>query len=159
MNTLLSGNYIGFEAGASEEEASDFVGLDKAPFVASHPGREFVLKADDLGSLTIGSPIYYRRLPVGQVISYNLAADGKSVDVRIFVDAPYDAYVNPGTRFWKASGFDITVDANGMDIRTESLVALLVGGLAFDAPPFVQDTTPAAADATVQRSTPTAPPP
>jgi paraquat-inducible protein B len=146
LNTLLSGNYIGFEAGTSDNEASDFVGLDKAPFVASHPGREFVLKADELGSLTIGSPVYYRRLPAGQVISYNLAADGKSVDLRIFVDAPYDAYVNASTRFWNASGFDVTVDANGVDVHTESLVALLVGGLSFDASPLAVDTARAAAD-------------
>ncbi len=146
LNTLLSGNYIGFEAGVSETEGREFAGLDVAPFISKQPGRQFVLKSEDLGSLSVGSPIYYRRLPVGQVVSYGLAADGKSVEVRVFVNAPYDKFVSPSTRFWKASGFDVTLDANGFEIRTESLVALLVGGLAFDGPPFMPDTTLAAAN-------------
>ena len=77
------------------------------------PGTEFVLKADDLGSLAVGSPIYYRHLPAGQVISYELAKDGKSVDLRIFVEAPYDSYVHVGTRFWKVSGLDVKKQKDG----------------------------------------------
>ncbi len=135
LNTLLSGNYIGFEAGKSTEETREFTGLDKAPFIPGQPGRRFVLKSDDLGSLSAGSPIYYRRLPVGQVISYGLARDGASVEINVFVSAPYDRFVTAGTRFWKASGVDVAVGANGLEVHTESLVALLVGGLAFDTPP------------------------
>ena len=100
------------------------------------PGRQFVLKASDLGSLGIGSPIYYRRLQVGQVIAYDLSSDGKAMDIKIFVNSPYDKYVNPGTRFWNASGIDVSVGAGGVDVRTQSLVALLAGGVAFDTPPF-----------------------
>ena len=150
LNTLLSGNYIGFQAGTSTVERSDFTGLDKAPFVAGQLGREFTLKAADLGSLAAGSPLYYRRLPVGQVIGFDLTPDGKSVEIQTFVNAPYDKFVSLGTRFWRVSGFDVTFDANGLDVRTESLAALLVGGLSFDAPPFVHDTTIAPPDAIFQ---------
>jgi len=150
LNTLLSGNYIGFQAGTSTVERSDFTGLDKAPFVAGQLGREFTLKAADLGSLAAGSPLYYRRLPVGQVIGFDLTPDGKSIDIQVFVNAPYDKFVSLGTRFWRVSGFDVTFDANGLDVRTESLAALLVGGLSFDAPPFVHDTTIAPPDAIFQ---------
>ena len=150
LNTLLSGNYIGFQAGTSPVERSEFVGLDKAPFVAGQLGREFTLKASDLGSLAAGSPVYYRRLPVGQVIGFDLTPDGKSVDIQVFVTAPYDKFVSLGTRFWRVSGIDVTFDANGLDVRTESLAALLVGGLAFDAPPFLHDTTVAPPDAVFQ---------
>ena len=83
------------------------------------PGRQFVLKASDLGSLGIGSPIYYRRLQVGQVIAYDLSSDGKAMDIKIFVNAPYDKYVNP-TRFWNASGIDVSVGGR-VDVRTQSL--------------------------------------
>ena len=143
LNTILSGNYIGFEAGKSENDARRFIGLDVAPFVAGQMGQQLVLKADDLGSVGPGSPIYFRRLPVGQVVAYDLASDGKSVEIKVFVNAPYDKFVSTGTRFWKASGIDVVADANGVSIRTESLVALLVGGLAFDDPPFMPDKTPA----------------
>ena len=68
---------------------------------------------------------------------YDLAADGKSVEITVFVDAPYDKYVTAETRFWNASGIDVSVGADGVDVRTESLAALLAGGLAFDAPDFL----------------------
>jgi paraquat-inducible protein B len=64
----------------------------------------------------------------------------------IFVNAPYDQYVNPGTRFWNASGLDVSVGAGGVEVRTQSLVALLAGGIAFDTPPFAFKTEPAAAN-------------
>ena len=147
LGTLLSGNYIGFEVGKSVKQQRKFTGLETPPIITSgQPGRQFVLKAADLGSLGIGSPVYYRRLNAGQVIAYDLAADGKSVEVKVFVNDPYDQYVNPGTRFWNASGVDVSVGAAGLDVRTQSLVSLLAGGLAFDTPPFAAKAEPAAAD-------------
>jgi paraquat-inducible protein B len=104
--------------------------------ITEERGAQFVLKASDLGSLDIGSPVYYRRLPVGQVIAYDLSPDGNTVQIRIFVKAPYDTYVYPETRFWNASGIEISAGADGVNVRTESLVALLIGGLAFDIPSF-----------------------
>ncbi len=136
LNTLLSGNYIGFQPGKSENSQDEFVGLDVAPVVTDQKGREFVLNAPDVGSLDVGSPIYYRRLPVGQIVSYDLAPDGNSVQMKIFVNEPYDRFVFKGTRFWNASGVEVTAGADGVNVRTESLVSLLVGGLAFDTPPF-----------------------
>ncbi len=147
LNTLLSGNYIGFEPGKSESRQATFTGLDAAPVITDKPGGQFVLKANDLGSLEIGSPVYYRRLPVGQVIAYELAPDGNTVQIRIFVRAPYDTYVYPETRFWNASGIEISAGADGVNVRTESLVALLIGGLAFDIPPFEPASGPAPANA------------
>ena len=135
LSTLLSGNYIGFEAGRSTQRVRQFTGLAVPPVVTGgDPGRQFVLKAENLGSLSVGSPLYYRRLAVGQVIGYDLAADGKSVDIKVFVNAPYDRYVEVGTRFWNVSGLDVSVGANGLNVQTESLVALLAGGVAFDTP-------------------------
>ncbi len=147
LGTLLSGNYIGFEVGKSKKRQNNFTGLEVPLIITGgQPGQQFVLKAETLGSLGIGSPIYYRRLQAGQVIAYNLASDGKAIEVKVFVNAPYDQYVNPGTRFWNASGFDVSVGAGGVDVRTQSLVALLAGGLAFETPPFAPTAEPAAAN-------------
>ncbi len=147
LNTLLSGNYIGFEPGTSETSEVGFIGLDVAPIITEQRGRQFLLKASDLGSLEVGSPIYYRRLPVGQIIEYDLTPDGATVQLKIFVKAPYDRYVLPGTRFWNASGIEVTADADGVNVRTESVVALLIGGISFDTPPFEPQAQPAAANA------------
>ncbi|MBE2259808.1 MAG: MCE family protein [Rhodobacteraceae bacterium] len=147
LGTLLSGNYIGFEAGRSDSSERSFNGLEVPPIITGdQPGRQFLLKADDLGSLGIGSPVYYRRLQAGQVVAYELAKDGKSVEIKVFVHAPYDQFVNPGTRFWNASGVDVSLGASGLDVRTQSMVALIAGGLAFETPPFSPQTEPAAAN-------------
>ncbi|MEO8509121.1 MAG: MlaD family protein [Betaproteobacteria bacterium] len=148
LSTLLSGDYIGFEAGASTTKARQFVGIEVPPIITGGaPGTQFRLSAGDLGSLGIGSPVYFRRLLVGQVIAYDLAPDGKSVVLRIFVNAPYDRYVTTNSRFWNASGVDISLTANGLDVRTQSLVSLLEGGIAFESPPQATAEMPAAADA------------
>ena len=110
------------------------------------PGRQFVLQAADLSSLGIGSPIYYRRLQVGQVVAYDLAPDGRTLSIRIFVNAPYDRYVVDDTRFWNASGIDVSLSANGFDVRTQSLAALLEGGVAFDTPASAASQAEAPAD-------------
>jgi paraquat-inducible protein B len=147
LSTLLSGNYIGFEAGKSDKKQRNFTGLETAPVITGgQPGRQFVLKADDLGSLGIGSPVYYRRLQVGQLVAYDLAADGKAVQIKVFVNAPYDKFVNSGTRFWNASGIDVSVGAGGVELRTQSLVSVLAGGVAFETPPFSVKAASAAAD-------------
>jgi paraquat-inducible protein B len=147
LGTLLSGNYIGFEVGQSKKPQRKFTGLEIPPAVTKDQvGRQFVLKAQELGSLGVGSPIYYRRLQVGQVIAYNLASDGKGVEIKIFVNAPYDKFVTPEARFWNASGLDVSVNAGGVDVRTQSLVSLLAGGLAFEVPSFVSAAEPAAAN-------------
>lgn len=148
LGTLLSGNYIGFEIGQSKKQQRKFTGLEIPPAVTKdQAGRQFVLKAQELGSLGVGSPIYYRRLQVGQVIAYSLASDGKGVEIKIFVNAPYDKYVTSEARFWNASGLDVSVNAGGVDVRTQSLVALLAGGLAFEVPSFAAQAEPAAANA------------
>ena len=137
LGTLLSGNFIGFEVGRSKTAQRRFTGLEVPPIVTGdQPGRRFVLRADNLGSLGIGSPIYFRRIQAGQVIGYDLASDGKQIDIKIFVNSPYDRFVVSETRFWNASGIDVSLGAGGLDVRTQSLVALLAGGLAFDTPPI-----------------------
>jgi paraquat-inducible protein B len=147
LGTLLSGNYIGFEVGRSDKQQRKFTGLEVAPIITGgQPGRQFMLKAENLGSLGVGSPIYYRQLQAGQVIAYDLTADGKSVQMKVFINAPYERYITPGTRFWNASGVDVSVGAGGIEVRTQSLVALVAGGVAFDTPPFAAVAEAAAAD-------------
>lgn len=146
LSTLLSGNYIGFEPGLSDKSARKFTGLDVAPVISGQPGKEFVLNSADLGSISIGSPVYYRQLPVGEVTGYDLQPDGKSVQIKVFIKAPYDRFVVSSTRFWNVSGIDVSVGAEGVSVRTASLVALLVGGVAFDVPPFMSQGNAAEAD-------------
>ena len=133
LNTLLSGSYIGVDAGKSEETKSEFTGLEQAPQVAfDEKGSYFTLHGETLGSIDVGSPIFYRRIPVGQVAAYDLETKGRGITMKVFVKSPYDQYVGKGTRWWHASGVDVRLDSNGFKVNTQSLAALLVGGIAFE---------------------------
>ena len=135
LNTLLSGTYLGVDAGKSTDSKSDFVGLESPPAVTGdQQGHQYILHSENLGSLDIGSPVFYRRIQVGQVVSVNLDHDGNGVTVGVFVNAPYDRFVGVNTRFWNASGVDLRIDSAGVKLNTQSLAAVLIGGISFQSP-------------------------
>ena len=136
LDTLLSGEYIGMKTGSATLGERRFVGLENPPALSHGPGgRELQLHAARAGSLSVGAPVYFRQFQVGRVIDENLLPDG-STRVTVFVEAPYDGFVKPVTRFWNASGIDVRVGADGLNVQTESLAAVLAGGLAFDDGPI-----------------------
>ena len=144
LATLLSGAYIGLDAGVSETARSEFTGLDLPPLILrGEPGRSFVLRADDIGSLDVGSPVYHRRIRVGRVVGYTLQADGKSVHVQVFVEAPHERLVTTQSRFWNASGIDVSLGAGGLTVNTQSIASVLAGGLAFAVPELAEPGTAA----------------
>ena len=149
LGTLLSGAYIGVDVGKSQAERRRFVGLEVPPVVtAGRPGREFVLKAEELGSVSHGTPVYFRKLEVGEVVAYGLDKDGEGFTIRVFVHAPYDQFVNLSSRFWHASGIDVSLEASGIKVNTESLASILLGGIAFGTPSGAPPAIPALAETT-----------
>jgi paraquat-inducible protein B len=136
LGTLISGAYIGMEIGTSKENKYEFVALETPPVVSGEQsGRFFVLRTNDLGSLDTGTPVFFRRLQVGEVVSYKLDSTGQFFILRIFVKKPYDHYVTPLSRFWQASGIDVSLSASGLNVQTQSLLSILIGGIAFADPP------------------------
>ncbi|MGY4495708.1 PqiB family protein [Pseudomonas sp. TE3610] len=144
VDTLLSGAFIGADPGNAEETEKNFTGLENPPAITyGQKGKRFTLHTADLGSLDIGSAVYYRRIQVGQVVSYHLADDGKGVDVDVFINAPNDQYVRKDSRFWNASGVDVSLGANGLKVNTQSVASILSGGIAFVEPNYSADKTQA----------------
>lgn len=134
LGTLLSGAYIGMRPGEGESQRH-FKGLEEIPILTDgSQGTRYTLQAPALGSLGPGSPIYFRGIEAGQVLGYKLAEDNRRVDIKIFIKAPYDQLVRDDSHFWNASGIDVSVGASGVNVQTESLAALLAGGVAFETP-------------------------
>ena len=149
LSTLVSGAYVEMDPGREGAEARTFVGLEIPPLVrADSRGKFFDLKAEKLGSFSYGAPVYYRGFKAGQVLGFELEEDRTSVVVHIFINEPYDTLVYEHSRFWNVSGFGVSVDANGMELRTESLEAVLQGGIAFDTPQTLESGQPAEAGTT-----------
>ncbi len=134
VETLLSGSYVGMlpapKAGKSER---DFVGREDPPVLGAYvPGRTFLLKSKRIGAVSVGSPIFFRDLNVGEVLGWDIADMAEYVTIHAFVRAPYDRYVHDETRFWNASGVSIKLGGTGVAVQMESLKALLLGGVAFE---------------------------
>ncbi|MEX2206304.1 MAG: MlaD family protein [Myxococcota bacterium] len=134
LGTLLSGAYIGMDPVLEGKRATKFTGLEVPPIVTLQAeGKYFVLRSRRAGAIDVGTPVFFRKIAVGQVVSSALDATDDFVTTRIFVRAPYDERVHAVSRFWDASGFNATVSADGVVIDTESIISILVGGIAFDA--------------------------
>jgi paraquat-inducible protein B len=149
IGTLFSGSYIEMDRGKSSTRREAFEGLEVEPSVTGDvSGRMFVLQGKNLGSHDVGTPVLYRRVRVGKVAFNELNEDGSGITLKIFVESPYDKFVNSNSRFWDVSGIDITADAQGVKINTDGLMAILLGGVAFEAPAGTR-TLPEAAPDTV----------
>ncbi len=141
LGTLTAGTYIGMDVGTSTETSSSFKGLATPPAVTMDiPGSQFILHADDVGSLSAGSLLFYRHMQVGEIVSSDLDKEGDTVILQVFVRSPYDKFVRKNTRFWHSSGIDFKLDANGLRVNTESMISILMGGIAFDTPLDAEDT-------------------
>ena len=139
LGTLLSGAYIGCNPSTEGNKQTHYKGLEKPPILtADLPGRHFVLKSKELGSLDLGSPIYYRGIKVGQVVDYDFDETAEAVLFKVFIRDPFHKKVTDNTRFWNASGVDFTMDATGIKMDTQSLVSIMLGGVAFDLPEHAQ---------------------
>nr|WP_283949625.1 MlaD family protein [Limobrevibacterium gyesilva] len=147
LDTLLSGAYIEIDPGEPGGRSQrNYVGLDEPPAIRSdEPGRTFLLTSPRIGSISSGSPVFYRDINVGEVLGYDLGPQGSNVTFKVFVRAPFDDYVHEDTQFWNASGLAVDFGATGVSVRLESFQALLSGGVSFDTSPEAERSPKAAA--------------
>jgi paraquat-inducible protein B len=143
LSTLVSGSYIEMYPGSGNGPAQrSFAGLDDPPALTPDiPGRSFILHTNDLGSLSAGSPLNYRGIPVGEVEGYQLDASGKQLNVYAFVRSPFEKYVTSQTRFWNSGGIDLAVGVQGLRFRASSWQQLISGGVSFDTPDSALEAT------------------
>ncbi len=147
LETLMSGAYIELDPGEGSSVSREFAGLEEPPQnYLDSKGTIYIIQADSLGSLTVGSPVHYRGLTVGEVIKYNLAEDRSHMDIKIFIDAPHDQFIRHNTRFWNTSGVEVEVGTDGVKMDVESMIALFAGGISFNTPESIGENVQASDD-------------
>lgn len=135
LDTLFTGARLKVRPGTGGEPATEFVALRRAPLLeSSGRGRSFVLRADRLGALTSGAPVFFREIKVGFVEAHRLTPEADGVLVRIRIRTPYDRLIRTDTRFWNSGGVSVKVGLLGAEIRSNSLESLITGGVAFATP-------------------------
>ncbi|BBB31058.1 PqiB family protein [Neptunomonas japonica] len=140
ISSLLRGSHIELEAGQGADKRS-YNALEIAPIKRQlSMGKAIELRTEQLGSISKGAPVLYRQLPVGEVINYELDGEGKQVIIHAAIEQRYSHLIKNNSRFWNASGIDLTANIDGLELRTESAAALLRGGIAFFNPPQTSKT-------------------
>ncbi len=144
LDALVSGNYIAIHPGDevmadSDEQAKEhpesYRALDSTPNdLLTSQGLTITLKARDLGGITVGSQIVYKKIPIGEVFSYQLSEDNKSVIIQASIQEEYRNVITSESRFWNVSGIGANLGLGGVDVRFESVKALLGGAIAVDSP-------------------------
>ena len=142
LETLVSGNYVAISPGEGEPTRKFKALAQEPPLSDSKPGLHLTIKADRLGSLNRGSPVFYKQIQVGQVKSYLLSEDQSTVEIKVFIEPTYASLVRKHTRFWNASGISIDANLSGVKVRSESLASIVAGGIAFATPENRKDSPP-----------------
>ncbi|MFP7571126.1 MlaD family protein [Marivita sp. S2033] len=134
LSTVLSGVYIeGAWDNAPGTGAREFEGSDAPPLVQpGRAGKRITLATDDGTTISNGSPVLFRGVEVGQLETPRLSADGRTVLVDAFIEAPHDARLTQATRFWDTSGFELSFGTSGFSVDFDSIASLLTGGIVFD---------------------------
>lgn len=135
LDALVGGNYIAMLPGEGPPQTR-FTALTEPPTLRPN-GDELLLQlyAADLGSLSIGSPLYYRKIPVGRVYNYAIAETQQGVRLDVLIEPRFAALVKENSRFWNVSGIRGDVSLSGISLQVDGLTALVNGAIAFDSPP------------------------
>ena len=139
LGTLVSGEYITLLPGPGKL-ARKFELLESPPLTAEHRNALAIeLVADKLGSISLGSPVTYRSITVGEVEKYELQDESRDFKIHVLINRPYVKLVKTSTQFWNASGLDVSIGPGGVNVRTASLASLVEGGIAFDTPAWAEN--------------------
>jgi paraquat-inducible protein B len=132
LDTLVGGSYINVKPNLKGKPARHFTALKKAPGETADPGQlEIVLQGSSRGSLKAGSPVYFRQVQVGEISDYELASTGDAVNIFVIINKKYVPLVRENSVFFNVSGMDFGLFSG---LKTESLEALVSGGVAFATP-------------------------
>ncbi len=135
LESLISGQHIQVTGGGKGTPQRKFIALEDAPVLrAREPGLHIKVIADELGSIGKETPVYYKKIEVGVVESYALNKKTGKIEAQVFIEKEYQSFVRTTSRFWNASGLNISGGLSGIKIRTESLQSILSSGIAFYTP-------------------------
>ena len=132
-DALLGGAYITFNLDKENTTAkTDFVLLTSPPAkYASASGLQLSLVTTSASVATAGSSVSYRGVVVGQVDNVALDKDADQVRVNITIDDEHKSLIQADTRFYNASGIMLSGSLGDFVVKTESIDAILRGGISF----------------------------
>tara|TARA_R110001583_G_scaffold57547_1_gene172154 strand:- start:1399 stop:4122 length:2724 start_codon:yes stop_codon:yes gene_type:complete len=133
LDTLFSGSYINLNPGIGDSE-SQFTAVSEQPISIPDNALLVNLSSENAGSISVGTPLFYKQIKVGEVVRIRLADDNQRIDINAFINERYSHLIKEDSKFWNISGLAANISASGIDFKLESLTSLIAGGITFSSP-------------------------
>lgn len=139
LETIVGPRYIELSLGKGEPMFV-FTGSE-------HPVHEntknFTLITNTANNISIGCPLYYRGVTVGQITEIILGDDSKTARLNLIVDKKYTQLVRTNTKFWNISGLSFEAGFTGLSINSGPITSWIKGGISMATPNSIGDIAPA----------------
>lgn len=132
LETAVGHKYVGLmpgEPGGTFQR--EFQGLDDSPpdAMADH-GIELVFRGEKRFSVSAGSPVTFRGVEIGRILSVGLSSDSRHVDIRARIYQKHKQLITSNTVVWANSGVNLDFKfGQGLMLNTESLETIARGGV------------------------------
>ena len=133
LDTLFSGSYINLHPG-NGDDASNFNAVKEQPITIPDNSLLVNLTSDNAGSISVGTPLFYKKIQVGEVVRIRLDKSGQFVNIKAFINEKYNHLVKAESKFWNISGLTANISRAGIDFKLDSLSSLIAGGITFSSP-------------------------
>ncbi len=134
LDTLVSGSYFEIRPGTDKELATFVVALEEAPPISTRvPGLHLTLTTKQSVALTPGSPVNFKKIPVGEIVSNVLKNDG-SIETRILIYPKFKSHVNESSLFFIDSGIKLEMNLPKISLKIDPLKTIIRGGISFITP-------------------------
>jgi len=133
LDTLFSGSYISLLPGEGKP-ATEFTAIAEQPINIPDNALLLNFKSDNAAANSVGTPIFFKKIRVGEIAGVRLDNSGQFVNIQAFIESKYSALVKENSQFWNISGLNANISRSGIDFKLDNLTSLIAGGITFSSP-------------------------
>jgi len=133
LDTVFSGSYISLLPGEGKPE-TEFTATSEQPINIPDDALLLNLKSNTAAGNSVGTPIFFKKIQVGEIVSVHLDSAGHFVTMQAFIEKKYRSLVKENSKFWNISGLNANISRSGIDIKLDNLTSLIAGGITFNSP-------------------------
>lgn len=127
LNTVISGNFISIDY--KKGKAKYFFEVENKKTTKEQGDLALSLNAINLNSITKDSKLYFKNIPIGEVLDYSLSSDFKSVNITVLIKGKYKSLINDKTMFYDMSSKLVELKSLDLDINFSGIKPLLDGAI------------------------------
>ncbi len=134
LDTLVKGSYFEIQVGSNSEPSLSFTALDEAPPLSTRvPGLHLTLRAEESVILSPGSPVYFKKVEIGEVVTSTLQ-DDRSIETRIFIYPRFMKHISSKSLFYVSGGINLEANLPKISLNIDPIKSVIIGGISVITP-------------------------